>query len=459
MSTIPVPSAASRRRWLVDLAIAVAVTAAQLAALHLTPSWHGQHAWSGPGGAASGAAPGWPAYLLLGIGGMALVARRRFPTAVLAVAVLAALLAGIRGVSGMIWIVPIAALFNAVWARKRAAAIASLAVGYLASFWPEWRIGQPGQASVVFAVGVAAWMLILLAVAELIRLRRQRTAALALSRHEQVRRQASEERMRMAREIHDVLAHNISVINVQANTALHLMDRQPERAREALTTIHEVSKHALAEMHSVLGMLRADTDGVPLAPSPGLDQLPDLLSAVRGAGLDVRFTVAGEPRRLATDADLAAFRIVQEALTNTARHSTSQTARVLVSYKPAGVLVEVDDDGPAWRNRSAPAGGSSAGGSLAGGSRAGGSRTGGSAKGGNGITGMTERAHALGGTLSAKPRPDGGFSVAAWLPAGQAEPALPESAALPEPAAQAESAALPEPAALTGQPEPDRSYR
>ncbi|HEY2506618.1 MAG TPA: histidine kinase [Streptosporangiaceae bacterium] len=441
MIRISVPAAANRRRLLVDIAIAVAVTAVQLAVLHLSSSWHGQHGWSGVG-TAPAARPGWPAYLLLGIGGLALVARRRFPTAVLAIAVVAAFAAGIRGVTGMIWIVPIAALFNAVWARKRGAAIASLAVGYLASFWPEWRIGQPGHASVVFAVGVAAWMLMLLAVAELIRVRGQRTAALALGRQEQARRQASEERLRMAREIHDVLAHNISVINVQANTALHLMDRQPERAREALTTIHEVSKHALAEMRSVLGMLRSEADGVPLTPSPGLAQVSGLVSAVGRAGLDVRLTVTGEQQRLPTEADLAAYRIIQEALTNTARHSASQTARVLVSYEQSGVLIQIDDDGPSWESKAAVAAGSRPGGSVAAASLAAG-RTAGSAlaeslTGGNGITGMTERAHALGGTLSAGPRADGGFHVVAWLPAR--EDTAPEPPEPPEPA----SATMPE---------------
>jgi signal transduction histidine kinase len=389
-------------RWVTDAGIAVAVTAVQLALLAV--SWRHQQA---------GGSPGWAAYLLLGIGGMSLLARRRFPEAVLAVALGTALLAGAISNAGMIWIVPIAAFVNAVLARKRLAAILSLVIGYIVSFLPVGRTGTGGP-SVTLAIGVAAWLLVLLAAAELVRIRRQRAAAVARSSQEQLLRQASEERVRMARDIHDVLAHNISVINVQANTALHLMDRQPERAREALTSIHDVSRQALAELRSVLGMLRSPGDGAPTAPSPGMSRVPDLIAAVQRAGLEVRLTVEGDVWPLPADADVAAYRIIQEALTNTSRHSASRTAGVLVRYQAAspsdearddgGVSIQVDDDGPARRARdhaAAPV----------------------RPAGGNGITGMIERAEALGGTLSAGTRPGGGFRVAAWLPARSPRPA------------------------------------
>ena len=381
-----------RRRFVIDIAIAVVVTAVQLGANHASWSWwHSSHD-------AAGSAPGWTGYLLLTVAGLVLIFRRRFPVAVLTSSLGATLLAGAIGHAGMIWIALIAAFFNAVVAGKRLAAVASLVIGYAASFWPVWQIGQAGHASVAVVLGVGAWLLVLLAAAELVRFRRDHAAELARNRAEQLRRQASEERMRIARDLHDVVAHNISVINVQANTALHLMDRQPERAREALTAIHDVSRQALTELRSVLGVLRSDDDRAPRAPSPGLGQLDDLLSAVRGAGLEPRLRQRGERRQLPASVDLAAYRIVQEALTNTARHSASGTADVLVSYEADGVLVQVDDTGPARSPVTAQAG--------------------------NGITGMTERAHALGGRLSAGRRPDGGFRVAAWLPSS----ALPSSA-------------------------------
>ncbi len=381
---VPVPNG-----YAADIAVAVAVTAIQLAASRATLSWH-HHEY--PGG------PGVAGYLLLAASGLSLIWRRRFPVAVLGAALATTLVAAALGAGG--WIALIVAFVNADVARRRAAAIASLVIGYVVSFWPPWRIGQPGHSSVLIAVSVAGWLIVLLAAAELIRVRGQRAAVAARSREDQLRRRASEERVQIARDLHDVLAHNISVINVQANTALHLMDRQPERAREALTSIHDVSKQALAELRTVLGVLRADGDAAPRAPSPGLAQLRALVSAVGAAGIDARLVVQGEPRELPSDVDLAGYRIVQEALTNTARHSASRSAEVVVCYQPKGVLVQVDDAGPAQPRL--PGGGRWVAGS------------------GNGITGMTERAQAIGGTLSAEGRPDGGFRVVAWLPSAEA---------------------------------------
>jgi signal transduction histidine kinase len=390
------------RRWVVDAAIALAVTAAQLGAAQATLSWNHHHPHT---------SIGWGADLLLGVGGLALLARRRFPVPVLAVALGTALWAGAISHAGMIWLVPIAALFNAVIARKRVAAIASVVIGYAVSFRGVWT-SAPGHASPAVALGVAAWLIVLLAIAEVVRIRSQRAAAIARSREDQLQRRASEERMRIARDLHDVLAHNISVINVQASTALHLMDRQPERAREALTAIHEVSKQALNELRSVLGVLRTADDDPPRTPSPGLSQLGDLLRSVRSAGLDARLTVTGDWRELPAEADLGAYRIIQEALTNATRHSASPTARVQVGYEAAGVRIQVDDDGPA---RVGGKGNGAIGSPQAGGNGGPGHEL--PHGGGNGITGMRERAHALGGTLEAGPRSDGGFRVSAFLPA------------------------------------------
>jgi signal transduction histidine kinase len=379
------------RGYTADVAVALGVTAIQLAAVQMIWSWHHPAA----------AAPGWAEYVLLAVSGLVLAWRRRFPVVVLAVALGATL--GADALGSGVWVAVIVAFVNAEVYRRRAAAVASLLIGYLATVWPPWQIGQAGHASLAVGLGVAAWLIALLAVAELIRMRGQRAAAAARSRDDQVKRRASEERVRMARDLHDVLAHNISVINVQANTALHLMDRQPERAREALTSIHEVSKQALAELRTVLGVLRADGDVAPRTPNAGLAQLGDLASAVRGAGLDVHVAVVGEQRALPSEVDLAGYRIVQEALTNTSRHSASRAAEVLVSYQPDGVLVQVDDAGPAQPRLAAA-------GRLGSGS-------------GNGITGMTERAQGLGGRLSAGRRSDGGFRVEAWLPAPTVLPA------------------------------------
>ncbi len=388
-----VPRAWAGRRWAVDAAIAAAVIAVQLGAAHAGASWRHDQARAGT-----------LAYVLLAVGGASLLARRRYPVGVLAVTLATTLWASEEH-ARTIYLALIVAFFTAVLAKKRAAAIASLVIGYVAAVWPPWLIGQRGHSSATFAVSLAAGLVFLLAAAEVIRSRSQRAAALARSRAEELRRRAGEERMKMARDLHDVVAHNISVINVQANTALHLMDRQPERARSALTTINEVSKQALVELRSVLGVLREIEENAPRTPSPGLARLDDLVDNAAAAGLTVQVEQADRPVPLPAEVDLAAYRIVQEALTNSVRHSGGTTATVRVSSAEGGLLIEVDDNGmprSAGRPRGRPA------------DRAGGS--------GHGIAGMTERAKVLGGTLQADRRPDGGFSVRAWFPAGRSEP-------------------------------------
>ncbi len=445
------PAGQARQRA-ADAAIAVAVTAAQIGARYASASW----------GAHTRSAPTWYVDVLLAVAGLALVARRRFPVAVLAVSLAATLIAGEIGTGGTMWIALIAAFVNAELAGKRAAAVASLVIGYLASCWPPWRIGEVGHTSATTALGLAAWLLTLLAIAELIRSRSQRAAAVRRTQEEQLRRRASEDRMRIARDLHDVLAHNISVINVQANTALHLMDRQPDRAKEALTAIHAVSKQALTELRAVLGVLRdgeSGDDDAPRSPSPGLARLPDLLSAFRPAGLLVELTIEGEARPVAADADIAAYRIVQESLTNATRHSAAGSAEVLVRYEPAGVLVRVTDQGPAAAARdgvpvTARAGSGAAPAAPTTGTTATGltalAMTGPSAariQPGNGITGMAERVRDLAGTFEAGPRAQGGFLVQAWLPAGAwlpAETSIPAGTSIPADTSDRADASLPQ---------------
>jgi signal transduction histidine kinase len=244
----------------------------------------------------------------------------------------------------------------------------------------------------VGALALLAWLLCLLSVAEVIRYRRERAIQAARTREEAAERRASEERLQIAREVHDLVAHNMSLINVQAGTALHLMDREPDRARMALEAIKAASKDALVELRSVLGVLRRAGEDAPRSPTPGIERLDDLVMAAAGSGLAVDVQIQGDRRALPPTADLAAYRIVQEALTNIARHAGAKAATVRLEYGAADVVVQVDDDGR----------GSGSGAS--------------DHPGGNGITGMRERAAVLGGTLQAGPRPGGGFRVRAWLP-------------------------------------------
>ncbi len=232
-------------------------------------------------------------------------------------------------------------------------------------------------------MGVTAWVLAVLAVSELVRVRREQWARERAERAAAAERRVDEERLRIARELHDVLAHSISVINVQAGVGLALLDSDPEQARSALSTIKAASKEALGEVRQVLDTLRSPGEA-PRTPAPGLDRLPELVEQAAAAGLRVEVTAEGDASALPPGVDLAAFRILQEALTNVMRHSAARTARVRLGWRPRLLELRVDDDGPA--------------------------------------TGGGERAAALGGTVEAGPRPDGGFRVTATLPLKAAAP-------------------------------------
>ncbi|HEY8472392.1 MAG TPA: histidine kinase [Natronosporangium sp.] len=347
----------------------------------------------------------WPldgyAYLLLATGPAALLARRRWPVATLAVALLAA--AGYaasgypRGPAG----VPafLLALVNAIMMGRRRSGWAAVAVGMVAFGWlpllmldAEERVSRSVD-DVFWRVG---WLPLVAALAELARSHRERRAEQARVEREAARRRASEERLLIARELHDVLAHNISLINVQSGVALHLLDQQPEQARPALRAINEASEAALAELQSVLDVLNRGIgdDGAPRSPTAGLADLDELVRRTRAAGVEVRLTVEGEPCSLPPGVDLAAFRIAQEALTNVVRHAgAGATATLQLAYAPAAFTVQVDDDGP-------------------GGNGAAGNGT----TGGRGIAGMRQRVTALDGTFDAGPRPGRGFRVRARFP-------------------------------------------
>lgn len=286
-------------------------------------------------------------------------------------------------------------VFSAVVAGHRYAAwgaVALLWVGHVLVGHLLYRYLPPGGDRAVpwgEELAAAALVVAVLALAELARVRKEQWARERAERAAADRRRADEERLRIARELHDVLAHSLSVIHVQAGVGLTLLDSDPEQARTALTTIKAASKEALGEVRQVLDNLRTPGDA-PRTPAPGLDRLPELVEQAARAGLTVEVTDEGTKAALPPGADLAAFRIVQEALTNVVRHSGSRTARVRLGYGPGRLDLRIDDDGPAT--------GGDQGGS------------------GRGLVGMRERAAALGGTIEAGPRPDGGFRVHAGLP-------------------------------------------
>jgi len=333
--------------------------------------------------------------LLLG-SGLLLLWRQRYPVLVVCSTAAAALVYFSSGYPyGPIFLTIALACFSAVVAGHRRVAWGALGtlwtVHLLVGHWLYRWLPPKGDpvSSWGEEVALAAWTVAILAVSELVRVRREQWDRDRAERRQAARRRADEERLRIARELHDVLAHSISVINVQAGVGLALLDSDPEQARTALTTIKAASKEALGEVRQVLDTLRTPGDA-PRAPAPGLDRLPELVEQAASAGLTVAVENRGGSRNLSPGADLAAFRIVQEALTNVVRHSGSRHARVRVDRTGDALRLRVDDDGPAT--------GEDAGGS------------------GNGLAGMRERAAALNGTIEAGPREDGGFRVLAVLP-------------------------------------------
>jgi len=334
------------------------------------------------------------AFALLLAGPVLLLLRRSYPVPVL-IGVLAVTSAYVLvGYPyGPFVVSAVVALGRAVLSGYRRAVWLCAAVAYGVVFGLRWLLHVGPRTSVGEAIGVAAWLLVLLFGVEQIRAGRERVSAAIRGREEETRRRAGEERLRIARELHDVLAHNISLISVQAGVALHLIDEQPEQVRASLTAIKQASKDALGELRSVLGVLRQDGEEPPLSPAPSLAGLADLVAGATAAGVRVRTEIAGQPRPLPAGVDGTAFRIVQEALTNVVRHAGPARAVVRVAYAEHDVTVQVDDDG----SQAAAASGS-----------------------GSGIAGMRERATAVGGELSAQPRPGGGFRVLARLPLGPA---------------------------------------
>jgi len=333
-------------------------------------------------------------YALLVLGPLLLAWRTRHPVAVLAgVFAVTVLYLGLEYPYGPVFLSYAVALFAVVVrGHRRVAAGIAVASGVVAVFLDP-VLGRGSAPPLSELAGVAAWTLVVFAAAEFARAQRGRFREMLRTREEEERRIASEERLRIARELHDVLAHNISLINVQAGVALHLMDEQPEQARTALTTIKAASKQTLAEMRSVLGVLRDVDETAPRSPTSGLAALPVLVETMSAAGLQVMVTTNGHVRPLPAGVDLAAYRIVQEALTNVRRHADAQAVAVTLNYDEEELQVTVENPGPAGRPAER-----------------------GEEGGGHGIPGMRERAEALGGSLAAGPTPDGGFRVHARLP-------------------------------------------
>ncbi|GAA4735946.1 two-component sensor histidine kinase [Phytohabitans rumicis] len=328
----------------------------------------------------------------------ALVFRRRWPLLVLAVTTttVVVMMMTIQARAAFVAGVIIAAYTVATRTDRATAWIAgtacALAFGVAAAVGSDEPWYDPGNLIFVVWVGMAV------AAGDAVRSRRAYVAVLEerarraeQSREGEARRRVAEERLRIARELHDVVAHHIALVNVQAGVASHVLRDRPDQAEEALTHVRRASGAVLDELGAMLSVLRQSGESdSPTEPAPSLDRLDALVGSFTAAGLTVDWTLSGRPRPLPAAVDLAAYRIVQESLTNVHKHSGGAAARVTVGYAADGLVIDVRDDG---RSGAVVPNGT-----------------------GHGILGMRERAAAAGGELRAGPRPEGGFRVYARLP-------------------------------------------
>jgi signal transduction histidine kinase len=327
-----------------------------------------------------------------------LVLRRRWPRTVLALTVVSALCYFVVGPSHgpATFVVSVAMYTVTLSVDRRSALLLGFAATVVLAAGNVVLAGgngvDPNSLLNIVAVGLAY------ALGDAVRNRRdylaevvQRAQRAEESREQEARRRVAEERLRIARDLHDVVAHHIALINVQAGVGAHLLDSDPEQARVALGHIRKASRSALHELSVTVGLLRQPDDPLaPTDPTVGLARLDDLIAGLAGCGLRVDHAVSGTVEDLPTALDVTAYRIVQEALTNVHKHAHTDSARLRLGVTQGTVRIVIDDDGTPV---GLPTSGS-----------------------GHGVLGMRERAAAVGGSLSAGPRADGGFRVEAVLP-------------------------------------------
>ncbi|MFV0136440.1 sensor histidine kinase [Streptomyces sp. HMX87] len=383
-----------------DAALAAAVLACMVAGSFADPH--------GPDGVTWGVRTPDPfSLVLMTLGAAALVFRRRAPKPVLALTGVVSLVESVTGdPRAPVVMAAVVALYTVAATTDRPT---------------TWRIGLLTMTVLTGAAMIAgplpwyaqenlavfAWTGIGATAGDAVRSRRavvqairERAEKAERTREEEARRRVAEERLRIARDLHDVVAHHIALVNVQAGVAAHVMDKRPDQAKEALAHVRQASRSALEELRATVGLLRqSDDPKAPTEPAPGMDRLDELAGTFRSAGLHVEVARADQGTTLPTAVDVAAYRVIQEALTNVQKHAGPR-ARAEVSVVRVGQHIEITvlDDGSG-----AGTGGTSAGTAPA-------------AGGGHGLLGMRERVSAVRGTLTTGPRYGGGFRVHAILP-------------------------------------------
>ncbi|MFE2836233.1 sensor histidine kinase [Streptomyces mirabilis] len=385
------------------------------------------------------AAPWWTAALLSGVSCTALLFHRDHPRTALALTTAAAVTSAAQGrLLTVLSLGPLMVALHSFALRTEHNALRrSYVFGVAALLMTTEVIAGPADRPLdLETVGPAAWVLMPTALGSAVRLRsayldavRARAEHADRTREEEARRRVAEERLRIARELHDVTAQHLALANAQAGTLAHLLRGQPDQVHKILADLATTTSAALRELKATVGLLRhegtkdakgaedtevsgefgefgesevseefGESEGASSPTAPGLARLAGLTASFRSAGLDVTVSTEGEPQQLTPAADLTAFRIVQEALTNVTKHAAAKTARVRLSYSHDRLTLTVADDGGALRSAPPTP----------------------QVPGGFGLVGMRERAQSVGGRLRAGPGPGGGFEVRAELPLGEA---------------------------------------
>jgi signal transduction histidine kinase len=372
----------TRRSWAFDAAIAAVVLV-----LGQLEAWYGVNATHRQG-------PHWAEALAFGIGALLLLVRRTRPTECLAamvgVYVLEFALVGSPEGYGVAAPPMIAAYSVARWERRRPPWWGLVLVVVLGLCWVGFDpMDDTATKKLAGLVWLSPWVISWL-VGALVRSRAQNAEARHLAREQRAQHAVAEERNRIARELHDVIGHSVSVMTVQASAVRRRLTPEQAVERQALETVEAAGREALAEMRRMVGVLRDQGEEAGREPPPGLGQVDRLVQKFRTAGLPVRLTVSGTAQPLAPGLDLTAYRLVQEGLTNTLRHAQApQTADVCITYGDDCLELAVRDDGRQVTTRG---------------------------EAGHGLLGMKERVSVYGGQLVARPRPEGGFELVASLP-------------------------------------------
>ncbi|MFI0487614.1 sensor histidine kinase [Actinomadura sp. 9N215] len=342
----------------------------------------------------------WPGTLPATAACLSLAWRYRHPGVVAVFVVCCTLVTGATGYPvEHKYVIPLVVAFYALGIRisERSARVYGL-IAIVAFFLAAQWSNEDDDAQKLATFAPAFWIIVALVSGAAVQGRRAyldavhaRAEHAERTREEEARHRVAEERVRIARELHDVVAHHMALANAQAGTAAHIARTDPEQAGKILDELSRTTASALRELQSAVGLLRRSDDPESLEPSPGLARLDELVTAFDSAGLHATVTVDGERRPLSPGVDLAAFRIVQEALTNVAKHAGAGTAEVRLAYSGDTLTLTVSDDGGATPRPPAPSGGF-------------------------GLIGMRERAQSAGGRLRAGHRREGGFAVTAELP-------------------------------------------